>query len=78
MLSGGRDRADWVKNIQHNGGVRVRFRERTRDGVARVLTERDDGDARARKLLFEKYSSSESGLEEWAATSLAVQIELAL
>ena len=78
MLSGGGDRSDWVRNLQANRSVRVRFRDRTYDGTARVLSLPEEGDASARKLLFEKYSPSESGLEEWAASSLAIEITLEL
>src|SRR5690349_7884042 len=41
MLSGGRDRADWVKNIRRQPRVRLRFGSSWFDGTARIV----EGDA---------------------------------
>jgi deazaflavin-dependent oxidoreductase (nitroreductase family) len=41
MLSGGRDDADWVRNIRHNGRVRVRIGRRWLAGTAQLI----EGDA---------------------------------
>ncbi|MGH2357828.1 MAG: nitroreductase family deazaflavin-dependent oxidoreductase, partial [Candidatus Limnocylindria bacterium] len=54
LLSGGRDRADWVRNLRAHPGVRVRIGGTTLAGRARVI----EGEAReqlARRLLAAKY-----------------------
>src|SRR6476619_3025948 len=78
MLSGGGDRSDWVKNLTKTPAVRVRIADRTFEGNARVVSDPDEG-ARARQLLFEKYSPSYSGdLVEWRDTALPIAIDLSL
>jgi deazaflavin-dependent oxidoreductase (nitroreductase family) len=76
MLSGGRDRSDWVKNLRREPGVTVRIADRTLDGRARVVEDPDE-DERARRLLFEKYAPGYSGdLTDWRARSLPIAIDL--
>src|SRR5215208_416995 len=76
MLSGGRDRSDWVKNLRREPRVRVRLADRTFDGSARVVTDPEE-DARARTLLFEKYSPGYSGdLQDWRERSLPIAVNL--
>ena len=77
MLSGGRDRSDWVKNLLREPRVTVRIGGRTLDGRARVVEDADE-DARARDLVFEKYESGYSGdLTDWRQSSLPVAVDLA-
>jgi deazaflavin-dependent oxidoreductase (nitroreductase family) len=76
MLSGGRDRSDWVKNLTKTPAVRVRIADRTFEGRARVVGDPDE-DARARRLVFEKYAAGYSGdLTEWRASSLPIAVDL--
>ena len=76
MLSGGRDRSDWVKNLIRQPQVTVRIADRTFDGRARIVTE-DDEDARARRLLLDKYGPGYSGdLSSWGRTSLPIAVDL--
>jgi deazaflavin-dependent oxidoreductase (nitroreductase family) len=76
MLSGGRDRSDWVKNLIRDPRVTVRIAERSLDGRARVVSDPDE-DSRARRLLFEKYSSGYSGdLSNWRETALPIAVDL--
>jgi deazaflavin-dependent oxidoreductase (nitroreductase family) len=76
MLSGGRDRSDWVRNLAKTPAVKVRIAGQTLEGEARVVAEPDE-DARARRLLFDKYSPDYSGdLAEWRDTALVVAVEL--
>jgi deazaflavin-dependent oxidoreductase (nitroreductase family) len=76
MLSGGGDRSDWVKNLMREPGVSVRIADRTFEGSARVVEDPDE-DARARTLLFEKYSPGYSGdLENWRERSLPIAVDL--
>jgi deazaflavin-dependent oxidoreductase (nitroreductase family) len=76
MLSGGRDRSDWVRNLIAEPGVSVQIGAETLAGRARVVEDADE-DARARELLFRKYSAGYSGdLTDWRATSLPVAVDL--
>jgi deazaflavin-dependent oxidoreductase (nitroreductase family) len=78
MLSGGRDRSDWVKNLLKRAAVQVRIAERVFKGSARVVADPDE-DALARRLLFEKYSPTYSGdLTEWRDTALPIAVDLDL
>ena len=76
MLSGGRDRSDWVKNLTKTPAVSVRIADRTFQGVARIVTDPDE-DASARRLLYEKYSPTYSGdLAEWRDSALPIAVDL--
>jgi deazaflavin-dependent oxidoreductase (nitroreductase family) len=76
MLSGGRDRSDWVKNLMREPRVSVRIADRTFQGNARVVSDPEEGE-RARALLFEKYSPGYSGdLEDWRERSLPIAVDL--
>jgi hypothetical protein len=78
MLSGGRDRSDWVKNALHLPDVTVRIKDRVIAGKARLV--KDSGeDALARRIVLEKYEkSSEDDLMEWSRTALPVAVDLFL
>jgi deazaflavin-dependent oxidoreductase (nitroreductase family) len=76
MLSGGRDRSDWVKNLIRDPEVTVRLGDRRFEGRARIVREADE-DARARRLLLDKYSPGYGGdLLEWGETALPVAVDL--
>lgn len=78
LLSGGRDRAHWVRNLLANPAVRLRLGDRWVDGRARVLTPGDPDEQQARERLAAKYQGWQPGraLSEWARTSLPVAIDL--
>ena len=74
LLSGGRDRSDWVKNLVADPHVSIRLGEETRATTARVVTDPDE-DAIARRLLVEKYTPRYSGeLDGWGRTSLPIAV----
>ena len=76
MLSGGRDRSDWVKNLMREPRVSVRITDRTFQGDARVVSDPEE-DQRARTLVFEKYSPGYGGdLEDWRERSLPIAVDL--
>jgi deazaflavin-dependent oxidoreductase (nitroreductase family) len=77
MLSGGRDRADWVQNLLPTPQVKVRLGDLNRTGMARIV-EAPDEDARARRLLDAKYMGWAQGkrLSGWAQTALPVAVDL--
>lgn len=75
MLSGGRDRSDWVKNIRRNPEVTVRIDGENFEGRARVV-ENEDEDTLARRLLVEKYERTPGRLANWGRTALPVAVDL--
>ena len=77
LLSGGGDKADWVKNIRKNGRVRVRVGTRSVAARARI-TRRGAEDEQARRLLDAKYMAwtPKKKLSSWARGSTPVVIEL--
>ncbi len=79
LLSGGRDKSDWVKNLLENPSVRVRIGNRSFAGRARLVQEQEE-DAAARYLVAKKYHEmdDENTLDKWARTALPVAIDLHL
>lgn len=76
MLSGGRGRSDWVKNIARTPVVSVRIADQKFAGAGRVVSDSDE-DALARRLLLEKYAPAYSGdLTDWGRTALPVAVDL--
>jgi deazaflavin-dependent oxidoreductase (nitroreductase family) len=77
FLSGGRDAANWVRNIRANPAARIRIGGRTYAGRGRIVTEAEE-DASARRLLAAKYQGwhEHRPLSSWARTSLPVAVEL--
>jgi deazaflavin-dependent oxidoreductase (nitroreductase family) len=78
LLSGGRESADWVRNLETTPEVTIEVGERMWSGTARVLDPGTDEDALARRLVHGKYAPRDSSdLTEWGRTSLPVAIDLA-
>ncbi|MBV9230189.1 MAG: nitroreductase family deazaflavin-dependent oxidoreductase [Chloroflexi bacterium] len=76
MLSGGRERSDWVKNALRHPEVQVRIGETVFTGQARLVRDAEE-DALARRLVFGKYAPrSSDDLVDWSRTSLPVVVEL--
>ena len=76
MLSGGRERSDWVKNILATPEVRVRIRAQEFGGRARIVEEPSEEEW-ARSALFDKYNAGYGGdLTGWSRSALAVAVDL--
>ncbi len=78
LLSGGREKSDWVRNLRADSAVTVRLRNTAYRGKARVV---DDGaeSEHGRTLVFEKYQPRYSGsLQRWRRESLLVAIDVAV
>lgn len=76
MLSGGRGRSDWVKNIVRKPDVALRIAGRQFTGVGRIVRDLDE-DALARRLLLEKYAPNYAGdLSDWGRTALPVAVDI--
>lgn len=76
MAAGGRDSADWVKNLRRTPAVAIKLGKVRLEGRARVADDKDEDDL-VKKLLFEKYSGRYSGdLTNWRHTALLVAVDL--
>src|SRR5215213_358945 len=75
MLSGGRNRSDWVRNLRRDPGVTVRIAGEEFGGLAREARDAEE-DEMARRLLVEKYESSPGRLANWRRTALPVVVDL--
>ena len=76
MLSGGRDKSDWVKNALHTPAVQVKINNTMLSGQARHVNNSEE-DAVARKLVFDKYvPRSSDDLVDWSQTSLPIAIDI--
>lgn len=77
MLAGGRDQADWTRNVRRDGSVRMRFGKLWLKGAARWI-EGEPEEQLARRLLAAKYYGWTEGraLNQWARNSLPVAIDL--
>ncbi|HEV8535233.1 MAG TPA: nitroreductase family deazaflavin-dependent oxidoreductase [Candidatus Limnocylindria bacterium] len=78
LLSGGRDRADWVRNIRKTSAVRLQIGSRSTAARARVVRAGSSEDDLARQLLDAKYMDWREGkrLSAWAREALPVAIDL--
>jgi deazaflavin-dependent oxidoreductase (nitroreductase family) len=78
LLSGGGDRADWVRNLKKTPRVRLRIGTQSASAKARVIRTGTKEDELARKLLDGKYQGWREGkrLSGWARTALPIAIEV--
>jgi deazaflavin-dependent oxidoreductase (nitroreductase family) len=74
LLAGGRERADWVRNLRANAHVTVELGDETHTGTARIVRADTVEDQRARELLVGKYREGDN-LDNWGRTALPVVIE---
>ena len=77
LLSGGRDRSDWVKNLRADPSVHIRIGDREWNGKARLVEDQDE-ESLVRRLLASKYQGWREGrrMTGWATTALPVAIDL--
>ena len=75
MLSGGRDRADWVRNLVASPRCTVEIGDARFVGYGRVIEGTDD-DELARTLVHDKYAAAFTDLASWRASALPVAIDL--
>jgi deazaflavin-dependent oxidoreductase (nitroreductase family) len=75
LMSGGRERADWVRNLQAEPRVTVRIGDERRDAIARIVEPDTEEDALARRLLLEKYQQGDE-LAGWGSGALPVALDL--
>jgi deazaflavin-dependent oxidoreductase (nitroreductase family) len=77
MLSGARDRSDWVKNLRRTPEVTVHIADECFKGHARDVEDAEE-DELARRLLVEKYERRPGSLSNWRRTALPVAVDLAV
>jgi deazaflavin-dependent oxidoreductase (nitroreductase family) len=76
MLSGGRERSDWVRNLISTPEVRVRAGGMEYPGLGRIVLAADE-DRVARDAVYAKYSARYRGdLTEWRETALPVAVDV--
>jgi deazaflavin-dependent oxidoreductase (nitroreductase family) len=78
MMAGGRDGADWVRNLRHDPAATIRIAGRRWPATARFVTPDTAEDTLARELLCAKYQGWRPGqpLSEWERTALPVAFML--
>jgi deazaflavin-dependent oxidoreductase (nitroreductase family) len=74
MMSGGRERSDWVRNLVASPTCSVEIGGETFRGYARVI-EGTSEDEQARTRVHDKYATG-NDLESWRATALPLAIDL--
>ena len=76
LLSGGGDRADWVRNLMVSPDVSLKIGDVKRTTRARVVAAGSDEDALARRSLVDKYSARDrTDLADWGRTSLPIAVD---
>lgn len=77
LLSEGKDKSDWVKNLIKTPTVTVRIKRKKFKGMARLVTGGSE-EMMARKMLASKYQQWRVGqkFSQWAQTALVVGIDL--
>jgi deazaflavin-dependent oxidoreductase (nitroreductase family) len=78
LMAGGRDRADWVRNLVADPAVTLRVGEESWPARGRVVEAGTAEDAEARRLMLSKYSTPGTGdLDSWGGSALVVAIDVA-
>jgi deazaflavin-dependent oxidoreductase (nitroreductase family) len=76
LLSGDRDRSDWVKNLRTTPHVTVELGTDVFAGRARIVDDPDE-DERARALVHNKYARSYGDdLSGWRRSALPIAVDL--
>ena len=77
LMAGGRDRADWVRNLLTDPDVTLRVEAESFPARGRVVEEGTPEDTEARRLMLAKYSTPGTGdLDAWGRTALVVAIDV--
>jgi len=77
LLSGNREKSDWVKNMLKNPYVTVRIAKKTFKSTARIVTDEKE-ETMVRNMLADKYNErrANGSLGTWARTALPVAMDL--
>ncbi len=77
LMAGGRDSADWVRNLRADPAVRLRMGDENYAATARVVEAGTPEDADARRRMLAKYATSPDDLIGWGRSALVVAVDLA-
>lgn len=78
LLSGGKEKSDWVKNILKDPNVSIRIAKETFSVKGRIVQDKEEEDETVRNIVADKYKEREKdgSLSEWARTALPVAFDL--
>ena len=77
LMAGGRDKADWVRNLMAHPGVTLRVGEESWPAQGRVVDGGTAEDSEARRRMLAKYSTPGTGdLDSWGRSALVVAIDV--
>jgi deazaflavin-dependent oxidoreductase (nitroreductase family) len=77
LMAGGRERADWVRNLMAEPEVTLRVGPDTFPARSRVVDEGTLEDADARRLMLARYATPGAGdLDSWGRSALVVAIDV--
>jgi deazaflavin-dependent oxidoreductase (nitroreductase family) len=77
LMAGGRESADWVRNLQADPAVTLRVGGQEWPATARVVEVGTPEDADARRRMLAKYATSPDDLIGWGRSALVVAVDLA-
>ena len=79
LLSGNKDKSDWVKNLLKNPSITVKIARKVFNATARIVADEEE-EMMARNMLADKYHERKANgsLGNWARTALPVAIDLTL
>jgi hypothetical protein len=77
LMAGGRDRADWVRNLVADPEVTLRVGEESWPAQGRAVEEGTAEDAEARRRMLARYATPGTGdLDSWGRSALVVAIDV--
>lgn len=78
LMAGGREGADWVRNLLHDPAATIHIADHSWPATARPVAPGTAEDTLARELLCAKYQGWRSGqpLSEWGRTALPLAFRL--
>ena len=77
LMAGGRERADWVRNLVAEPEATLRVGAESFPARGRVVEEGTAEDAEARRLMLAKYATPGTGeLDSWGRSALVVAIDV--
>jgi deazaflavin-dependent oxidoreductase (nitroreductase family) len=78
LMAGGREEADWVRNLVADPEVTLRVGAESFPARGRVVEEGTAEDAEARRLMVARYATpSTDDLDSWGRSALVVAIDVA-
>jgi deazaflavin-dependent oxidoreductase (nitroreductase family) len=77
LMAGGRDRADWVRNLVADAGVTLRVGDDEYRAAGRLVAAGTPEDREARRLMLARYATAGTGdLDSWGRSALVVAIDV--